>query len=64
MLERVEPGRALAWADVAGRYRVEVETGADRVRITLDTAWWRMLDLRGHPRQALGRLQGLCETGR
>ena len=64
VLDRVEPGRGLAWNDVAGHYRVEVETDATRVRVSLETAWWRMLDLRAHPRQALGRLQALCDTER
>lgn len=64
VLDRIEPGHAFAWNDVPGRYRVEVETDGVFVRISLETSWWRMLDLRGHPKQALGRLQALCETGR
>lgn len=62
VLERVEPGRALAWSDVRGRYRVTVELEGARIAVTLKAPWWRLLDLRSYPREALSRLERLCET--
>ena len=62
VLDRVEPGHALAWSDVAACYRVAVALDGGTVRLTLEAAPWRLLDLRRYPRQALGRLEALCET--
>jgi hypothetical protein len=64
VVEQVEPGRALAWNDVGGHYSVAVAVAGPSVSVSLDAAWWRLLDLRAFPRQALGRLEALCETDR
>jgi hypothetical protein len=61
VLEQVEPPHRLRWLDVRGRYRVTVVVER-QVSIELEAAPWRLLDLRRYPRQALGRLEALCET--
>lgn len=62
VIDRVDPERALAWTDVRGRYRVEVELAAGEVALALSTSPWRALDLRSYPREALIRLERLCDT--
>jgi hypothetical protein len=61
VIEQVEPPHRIRWLDVAGRYRVTVD--ADRtVIVELEGPAWRLLDVRRYPRQALGRLEALCDT--
>jgi uncharacterized protein YndB with AHSA1/START domain len=64
VIERVEPGRALAWRDLARRYAVAVELERDTITVTLEAAGWRLLveRLDRLPERALRRLEALCET--
>jgi hypothetical protein len=69
VIARVEPGRELAWLDLRQGFEAGVRlapAGAGGTHATAWVAgpWWRLLaeGVRGLPRQAVGRLQALCQT--
>jgi len=69
VIGRVVPGRSLAWRDLAQQLDVEVavEPAAERrarVVVAIEAPWWRIAleGLRPLPRQAVARLDDLCQT--
>ncbi len=69
VITRVVAGYELGWSDVAQNITVGIAldnagTGRTRATVTVSGPWWRLVveGARGLPRQAVARLDALCQT--